>query len=155
MAKGGDSGSRVSAHPLVRKLRAGGDKSQAELTTIVGFLGEPEGDGSVKLYLDISFGSYCKLAVSDIVNTKPVDPSDENSPTVVWIKSSAKLELVKVTNAADGGDFIRGRIQQERLSRVSASGDAEMLTDASTWTCPRPTLDTCPATWMWCTGTVM
>jgi hypothetical protein len=144
----------VSAHPLFQKLRARGEKGQAELTTMVGFLGDEESDGSVKLYLDLSFGSYCKIPTSDIVNIASVDPGDENSPTIVWMPSSSKIELVKVLSALDGASFVKGRIQQERLNRVAPLSNHEMLTDASTWTCPRETLDNCGRNPMWCDPTV-
>src|SRR5690348_8660971 len=106
----GGTGNKVSAHPLFQKLKARGEKGQAELTTMVGFLGDEESDGSVKLYLDISFGSYCKIPASDIVNIESVDPADENSPTIVWMKSSSRIELVKVLSALDGASFVKGRI---------------------------------------------
>ena len=155
MSKASDIGNKVSAHPLLLKLRPSGENGQAELTTMVGFLDDEETDGSVKLYLDLSFGSYCRITAADIVNTKPVDPIDENSPTVVWIPSSSKVDLVKVLSASDGASFVKGRIQQERLSGAAMSND-QMLIDASTWTCPRVTLDTCPATRpMWCGPTQM
>ena len=149
MAKAGGTGNKVSAHPLFQKLKARGEKGQAELTTMVGFLGDEESDGSVKLYLDLSFGSYCKIPASDIVNVESVDPGDENSPTIVWMLSSSRIELVKVLSALDGASFVKGRIQQERLNRA-APHNHEMLRDASTWTCPRETLDNCGTIAMWC-----
>lgn len=155
MAKTGVTGNKITPHPLLLKLKASGDKGKAELTTMIGLLGEEESDGSIKLYLDLSFGSYCKIAVADIVNTTPVDAVDENSPTVVWMPSSAKVELVKVLSASDGASFVKGRIQQERLRGAASLSNQEMLTDASTWTCERPTLDNCGTRPMWCDPTQM
>lgn len=144
------SSPKFQSHPFFNKLKTNREKSPDELTTIVGFLGDQESDGTIKLYLDMSFGSYCKINVTDIVSTNAVDSSDQNSPTVVWLGGSAKVELVKVLKASDGATFIKGRIQQQRMTRTATLLSDEQMLDDSTWTCPRPTLDTCPPTWMWC-----
>jgi hypothetical protein len=142
-------------HPFFKKLKASKERSSDDLTTIVGYLGDQEGDGTTKLYLDISFGSYCKINISDIVSTNAVDNGEPNSPTVVWVRASAKIELVKVLKASDGAAFIKGKIQQQRTSPATMLASDEQMLDDSTWTCPRPTLDTCPPTWMWCQPSTM
>jgi hypothetical protein len=88
------------------------------LNTIVGYVGASANEGQVRIYLDLSFGSYCEVASSDVVQTAPVDANDENSPTVVWVKSSAQVELVgRLTGDAS---FISGRIRKRFLPRASA-----------------------------------
>ena len=130
----------LSLSPLVSRVGEA-NSSLSELTTLTGFLGKQQSDGHILLYLDLSFSNYCKILVSDVVSTAPVDASDPNSPSIVWVKSSAAIELVKVMRAQGGADYVRGRIQRSHLR--AASKPDPIVMDNSTWTCPRETLDNC------------
>jgi len=146
-----DAPTGIEPHPLIAGvLQNESVQNEFELTTLVGFLGEPLPDSTVKLYLDWSLNSYCKMPVASIVDTKPVDASDANSPTIVWVTSSTTLEFVTVRKATGGADYIRGEIQKTRMPLTTGQESNVSLMDASTWTCPRPTLDNCGTIPMWC-----
>jgi hypothetical protein len=106
--------------PSRDEIEAGPDGG---LNTIVGYVGPAANADQVRIYLDLSFGSYCEVASSDVVQTAHVDANDENSPTVVWVKSSARVGLVgRLTGDAS---FISGTIRKRFLPRATAQALSE------------------------------
>jgi hypothetical protein len=141
----------IDPHPLI----AGIIQNESELTALVGFLGKPQPDSTVKLYLDWSLNNYCKIPVASIVAKAPVDASDANSPSIVWVRSSATLEFVTIRKTTGGADYIQGEIQKRHLPLATGQESNVSLMGPSTWTCPRPTLDNCGTSPMWCSPSVM
>src|SRR5690242_4457395 len=111
----------LSPHRLVparEKLDAAPDGRLSDLNTIVGYIGPADDTDQVRIYLDLTFRRYCDVASSDVVQTAPVDASDENSPTIVWVPSTARVALVgRMTGDAS---FISGRLRKQFLPRAAA-----------------------------------
>jgi hypothetical protein len=103
----------LTPHPLVQSATEGGDGPDEDVTTLVGFIGAAAADDRVRIYLGLSFASYCEVGAADVVRTAPVDPKDEQSPSIVWIKSSADVRLIgRLTGTAS---FISGAIRSRYL----------------------------------------
>ena len=81
------------------------------LVTLTGFVGESTKEGYVRVYLDLSFTSYCEVATADVVKTKRVDAADEDSPTVLWVTASAQMGLVSVGRLSGSASFVSGAIR--------------------------------------------
>ena len=107
----------LSPHPLVPGL----DELEEEtdgLTTLLGFIGPSPKEGRVRVYLELSFSSYCEVANDDVVKTAPVDANDAHSPTIVWIKNSAQVGLVKVGRLTGDASFVSGAIRRRYRGRA-------------------------------------
>lgn len=139
----------LAPHPLAPEPeRAQPAEAADALTTLVGFVGRSAVEGHVRVYLDLSFTSYCEVATADIARTRPVDPGDEESPTVIWVKSSARMGMVSVGrlsgNAAYVTGAIRARHRQRAVRRVPVANAS--LDPCTQWfDCWRDTAAFCPA----------
>lgn len=139
--------SDLTPHRLIAKL--GEDSLQTGgLAVIVGYVGSSQTQGRVRVYLDLSLGDYCEVARGDVVKTAPVDASDENSPTIVWVNGTARVEVVKVLRMTAEAAFISGSIQSEHLREAVHHRlhgiDAQMGARGGTqtvWCCPVRTLE--------------
>jgi hypothetical protein len=137
----------LTPHPLMANL--GDDLRQTGgLAVIVGYVGSSQTHGRVRVYLDLSLGAYCEVARGDVVKTAPVDAQDENSPTIVWVNGTARVEVVKVVRMTAEAAFTSGSIQSEHLREAVDYGlhrnDSQMGVRAGTqtvWCCPIRTLE--------------
>lgn len=107
----------LTPHPLVPGLERDQTHADEGLTTLVGFIGPARTDDRVRVYLDLSFASYCDVAKADIVQTAPVDANDENSPSTVWVNSSAQMRLVSVGRLTGDASFVTGAIRSRHFRR--------------------------------------
>lgn len=80
-------------HPLVTRLtREGSDTETEDVIALVGFVGTGP-SGCVRLFSPESqLQRYMDLAVGEIVDSRPVDPGDELSPTLVWVTRATMVE---------------------------------------------------------------
>lgn len=109
----------LSPHPLVPRGDEVGAQPDEGLSTLVGFIGPSEKDARIRVYLDLTFASYCEVATGDIVQTAPVDANDENSPSIVWVNSSAQVGLVSVGRLTGDATFVTGAIRNRHYRRAA------------------------------------
>jgi hypothetical protein len=127
--------------PAREELDAGPDGGLSGLNTIVGYIGPSEDAGRVRIYLDLSFRRYCEVASSDVVQTASVDANDENSPTTVWVRSTARVALVgRMTGDAS---FISGTLRKQFLPRAAAQAVRGSTAPACSELFFCPTADPC------------
>ena len=101
----------LTPHRLAPRLEDSQLRADDGLSTLVGFIGHSEQDGSVRVYLDLRFASYVEVRAGDVVQTAPVDAIDENSPSIVWVSSSAQLRLVSIGRLTGDATFVTGAIR--------------------------------------------
>jgi hypothetical protein len=65
----------------------------------------------IRVYLDLSFNSFCEVQRADVTRTAPVDGRDPNSPSMVWVGRSAHVRLVSVGRLTGPASFVTGRIR--------------------------------------------
>jgi hypothetical protein len=135
--------------PHSRAPRAGADgRSDENLTTIVGFVGESSKEGQIRVYLDLSFDNYYEVPADDVVRTRSIDPDDSDSPRMLWIASSARVGLVRTDRTSGSASFVAGSLRARFAGRVFMSrsfGDDPILEDpyGSTICTPGPGTDWC------------
>jgi hypothetical protein len=115
----------LSTHPLVANV----DPSEIEppppeLATLVGYLGPSRRDGSIRLYRDLTFRNFYEIPSDGIVSTKPVNPDDENSPTLVQVDPDTKVEVVNVSVQSVEARYLSGSISGG-LYGAAAGGAAD------------------------------
>ncbi|MGC0378917.1 hypothetical protein [Streptomyces sp. SAI-229] len=105
----------LNPHPLVPEHFT--TDAADGLTVLMGFIGPSTSDGRVRVYLDLSFESYFAVARNDVVQTAAVDSDDENSPSILWVRSSAKLMLVNVGRLTGDAKNLTGAIRRYHRAR--------------------------------------
>jgi hypothetical protein len=79
-------------HPLVTRLTREGTDETEDVVALVGFVGTTP-SGCVRLYSPESqLQRYLDLPADQIVDSRPVDPDDELSPTLVWVRRATMVE---------------------------------------------------------------
>ncbi len=73
---------------------------------IVGFLGAPDQNDIVRIYLDLSLLAYFEIPKCRVLYVEEFDPSDETRPTKIVVAADGPLKLVQTVEAS----FIRGSI---------------------------------------------
>ena len=136
---------KVPPHPLVSRLQ-GTAKQPEKLTSVVGWPGDAESADRVRVYLDTGFTTYYELSSDDVVNTVPTDPANENAPTMVWVRSSAKADLTSTQSVSGDIGFLSGGISRGNLAGASRnarffSANRVYQAESGTWSCPIETLE--------------
>jgi hypothetical protein len=109
----------LTPHPLAPRLDSvEADGQEAAFSILVGFIGPARQASRVRVYLDLSFGSYCELATGDVVRTRPVDPTDDEGPVAVSVRSSAEMQLVQIGRVTGTADFVTGAIRSSYARRA-------------------------------------
>jgi hypothetical protein len=131
-------------HPLVSRL--GKKRTQSEqLTPIVGWQGDADTTDRVRVYLDLGFSTYYEFSTDDVVDTASTNPEDENAPTVVWVRSTAKANLTRTQSVSGDIGFLSGGISRANLARAAFNprnvSAERMLPQSGNWSCPIHTLD--------------
>lgn len=75
-----------------------------------GFIGPTKKPDRMRLYLNLSFDTFVDIPVSGIMSTLPIDASDENSPTRVWIRAETRLDVVQSMSRTIEASYLRGGI---------------------------------------------
>jgi hypothetical protein len=109
----------LTPHPLVPPLEELGAEPDDGLSRLVGFIGPSEKDARIRIYLDLSFASYCEVASADVVQTAPVDVNDSNSPSIVWVKDSAQMRLVSIRRLQGDATLVTGAIRDRYYRRAA------------------------------------
>ena len=124
----------LTPHPWAPRLEEGEEEHDSAITTIVGFVGSARRQAHIRIYLDLTFSSYCEVAVADVMRTRPVDPDDDVSPTVVWVKASAHVSLMYLGRFSGSASYVTGRIRDAN----SKTGSQEVRPYAGIYQ-PHPT----------------
>jgi len=114
-----DEAPDLTPHPLTPREEEEAAEKLDALTKMVGFIGSSKKDGRVRVYLDMSWSRYIEVSREDVVRTAPVDASDEQSPTVIWVKASAQVGYVTVKRLTGNASFVKGAIQRRYSPRRS------------------------------------
>ena len=101
----GRAGRRSTPHPLVARILQDSGEPR-ETVVVVGFLGAPDPNGLVRIYLDLRFQAYVEVPKGKILYLEPFDPSDETQPTRIVVNLDGPLKLVQSVEAS----FLRGSI---------------------------------------------
>jgi len=118
----------LTPHPLVARLNPHGDPPP-DLIVLDGFIGPSKKPDWMRLYLNSSFDTLVDIPVSGIVSTQPVDASDENSPTRVWIRAETRLDVVQSMSRTVEATYLRGGIVRQYLPRTAAAGTVANVND--------------------------
>ena len=86
-----------------------------------GFIGPTKKSDRMRLYLNLSFDTFVDIPVSGIMSTLPIDASDENSPTRVWIRAETRLDVVQSMSRTIEASYLRGGIARQYLTRSAAA----------------------------------
>jgi len=106
-------------HPLVSKLHPDPD-AITNYQILVGYFGPSKEEGHIRLYTDLTFRGYFDISQADIVSTQAANLQDENSPTVVFVKSDGKVELIQ--NPGANADLLKGAISSANLASAANAG---------------------------------
>jgi hypothetical protein len=132
-------------HPLVSRL--GKKRTQSEqLTPIVGWQGDADAADRVRVYLDLGFSTYYEFSTEDVVDTASTNSEDENAPSVLWVRSTAKANLTRTQSVSGDIGFLSGGISRANLARAASnaryvSAERVLPDSGSPWTCPIQTLE--------------
>ncbi len=113
----------LKTHPLVSKLTPPGGASPS-LAQVTGYIGPSQKPESVRLYTGLDFGSYYEIPKSAIVHTEQTDAEDENSPTTVYVKADASIDVVQTTTQSVEASFLQGAITSAHLATAAATAAA-------------------------------
>jgi len=102
------------------------------LTTLTGFIGEAGTPDRVRVYTDLTFGSYFELEQGAVVRTTQVDSSDPNSPTALWVSRTAEVTYTKVSTTTGAASFMTGSIRnryggRRRAGRMAADPVSDLI----------------------------
>jgi hypothetical protein len=97
---------------IIEKLKAGEDDTRG-FAVLQGYVGE-EKDGIVKIYPQLDLRTYFNVPTGDIVFAE-VTASSPLSPTKLVIKSTAKIEVVKISVQSYEAGFLAGAIAAANL----------------------------------------
>jgi hypothetical protein len=81
--------------------RVNPDPSAGTPTLLAGFVGKGDAEGRVRIYPDLSFGTYYDVAEADVVHSVPLPA--ESSPhggSYVWVKAGAQIGRGPAASAA-------------------------------------------------------
>lgn len=117
--KSGGSKIEVKTHPLVTKLNPNPD-DPPDLVALHGYIGPSKEKGNVCIHHGLDFSSYTEVPKDAIRHVEPVDPSNENSPTVVLIPASTQVRHVRKTVQTGEAGFLAGGIAASQLRGIAA-----------------------------------
>lgn len=122
MAKKGNGDKiEVKTHPLVAKLNPNPD-DPPDLVALQGYIGPSKEKSHVCIHHGLDFSSYTEVPKDAIRHVEPVDPSNENSPTVVLIPADTQVRHVqKIVQKGEAG-FLAGGIAASQLRGISTQG---------------------------------
>lgn len=105
------------------------EDSPAEVIPLWGYPVQDTNRGLLYLYLNLQFTEYVVINVgksgansADVAHRQ--DLSSESSPlagSIVWVRSSARMRYVRVTNAAQVAGMLQGQIQQAMQGRGASA----------------------------------
>jgi hypothetical protein len=98
-------GAKLPHHPLIKHIQEHETEPQSG-TVLVGYPGPSPKAGFVRLYFQLDLRAYVEIPEDSILHHAPVEPDNEAGPMKVVVTGSAKIEVVRVLEAA----FLQGSI---------------------------------------------
>jgi len=92
-------------HPIVARILDESGQPR-ETLVVLGYLGSPDDEDRVRIYLDLKFQAYFEIPWNKIIYVGKPDPLDETKPTRIVVDATAQLTLVQTV----GASFLRGAI---------------------------------------------
>jgi hypothetical protein len=105
--------------PIVGRLRKPNSRAVEDVISLVGYVGPGEQEGRVRIFANRDLVNW--IEVPEIIDSQPVTPGDELSPSVVFVAREMMLKPIFETEAGE---------DDGRLDAVTAAfGDVPF----STW----------------------
>jgi hypothetical protein len=116
----------TTTHPIIQAILSL-SQSPEEITVLVGYFGPSPTADYVRLYFSLDFRSYCELhnpqgGGGDILGTLPANPSNPNSPTLVFISADTVVTVARTTSVDVQASFLRGAIASANLGAAAGLG---------------------------------
>jgi hypothetical protein len=105
----------LSPDSIVEQLHPDTEITEAAVT-LTGYLGPSSTDDNVRLYSNLSFTSYYEIPKDGILGRAKADPKDEDSATVLRVKSDTRLDIVNSTRRTIEANALSGSITGNYLS---------------------------------------
>ena len=100
--------SDIPIHPLLKRMKDQGVPADSS-RLIEGFVGPAGDDENIRIYFDLTFSSYFAIAKADVLHVES-RKDDESTPVKIWIKKSARLEIVTVQRVSTEAAFLQGSL---------------------------------------------
>jgi hypothetical protein len=126
------SGSReLQPHPLIDRLTGGAAEASGarggqppDVTILFGYPNRDPQPGFWRIYQDLGFQSYLRVAEPDVVGTQTLATDDEPlRPSAVWVRRGADVEQMRVESRRLQAGFLQGPLVEglgEFASRATA-----------------------------------
>ena len=112
----------LSTHPLVTKLQ-GDAETPPSLVALIGYFGPSKKADSIRLYSGLDFQSYFEIPKAAIVATTPTDAKDDQSPTLVHVKTGTPVAAVQ-TSTQPVETYLQGGITGQYLGSAGPAAQA-------------------------------
>lgn len=105
---------KLETHPLIAKL-APDPTAPPDLVRLIGFIGPASCKGHWRIYHSLDLSSYTEVPGEAIEHVEPLEPGNENSPSVILAKGGARAQTV-VRKCYDlGSGYLGGPIARTYL----------------------------------------
>lgn len=118
-------------HPLIDRLTGGAAEAagrsraqQPDVSVLFGYPARDPQPGFWRIYQDLGFQSYLRVAEDDVVATQALATDDEPlRPSVVWVRRGTELEQARVETRRLQAGFLQGPLV-EGLGEFAAAPTA-------------------------------
>lgn len=124
----------VKTHPLVAKLNPNPD-DPPDLVALQGYVGPASDKDRVCIHHGLDFSSFTEVPKDAIRHVEPVDPNNENSPTVVLIPADTPVRHVQKTVQTGEAGFLAGGIAAAHLRGILSQAGSDCTVNR-TLCCP-------------------
>jgi hypothetical protein len=108
----------LQPHPLIDRLSGGAagaagppDAQPPDVTILFGYPARDPQPGFWRIYQDLGFQSYLRVAELDVVGTQTLATDDEPlRPSAVWVRRGADLEQARVESRRLQAGFLQGSL---------------------------------------------
>jgi hypothetical protein len=107
--------------PIVDRLRKPNSRDVEDVISLTGYVGPGRDESRLRIFADLDLARWIEVPASAVVDSQPLYPDDQLSPSIVWVERRVMLE--PVFEDAQGNDD--GRID----AAAAALGDVPF----STW----------------------
>lgn len=104
---------RLQPHPLLDRLTEGAAEAAGppDVSILFGYPARDPQPGYWRIYQDLGFQSYLRIAESDVVGTETLATDDEPlRPSAVWVRRGADLEQAQVESRRVQAGFLQGSL---------------------------------------------
>jgi hypothetical protein len=120
-------GGQLEQHPLFDRLvsegRVGQPATPPDVSVLTGFPAREPEPGFWRVYEDLTFQSYIRVAEADVVGTQTLATEEEPlRPSVIWVRQGADLQQTRVETRRVQAGFLRGELTGEFGVEAPATG---------------------------------